>query len=363
VRYHVFIEGSRDTTSAGVEILAGALGQRYGMSPPTVVRRLKEGRFCARASLDLAAAQRLVGELEALGAHASLVGDGAPMPLGPRYESGLSAAFGDRPRDQVSLGALDPLGDDGTDKGWQLTSVDGADGERAPTARSGPPPPPVPAAAKRAAGPTPPVTAPAPTHAPPPTIFAPTSSPSSPTLVTATAASMPPGADPFQPPGAGSDAPLELADQPTRVVAAPPPPSASRTDPPPAGVVAGATFRRPSLSVSLGERLVDSARARFVAGLALAFFVGLLPALGFAWSRSDSVYDDIRAELQADYAAADTPERWATLAAVREDALSLARARQRRLAISSCLLWLAAAGAVAFVWFRVIDWPREPDRA
>jgi hypothetical protein len=390
VRYHVFIEGSRDATPAGIEILASTLGRRYGMSPPAVVRQLKDGRFCARASLDLPAAQRLVVELESLGAHASLVGDGAPTPLGPRYESGLAAAFDRQGVDGVSLGALDP--DERTDSGWQLTSVDGADMESAPTIARPPPagsttlpgwtavapprggPPPVPVVTQRSAPVTPgPAPAPAPVvtqrsapvtpgpapSGPPPPIFSAPSPALAPMLAADAALS---GRDPFQPPDAPSKELLELADMPTRVLAMTPRPPPSRTEPP-QGVVAGATYRRPSLATSLGDGLADSPRARFAAGLALAFIVGLLPAFGFAWSRSDSAYDDIRAQLQADYAAADTPERWAALSAVREDAVALADARQRRLAISSLLIWLATAGAVAFVWFRVIDWPRGPEPA
>ncbi len=379
MRYHVFIEGSRDTTPAGVEILATTLGQRYGMSPPAVMRQLKEGRFCARASLELPAAQRLVVELESLGAHASLVGDGAPTPLGPRYESGLAAALDPRHGD-VDLGALDP--EERTDTGWQLTSVDGADGDSAPTISRPPPagattlpgwsagtpprggPPPLPAVSQRqAATSTGPV--PAPVGPPPPIFTAP--SPALAPMLAADAPTMPghdleqPGHDPFQPPDAASNASLELDDKPTRVLAVTPRPAPSRSEP--QGVIAGATYRRPSLAASVGDNLADSPRARFAAGLALAFIVGLLPAVGFAWSRSDSAYDDIRAQLQADYAAADTPERWATLRGVRDDAIALAHARQRRLAISSGLIWLAAAGAVAFVWFRVIDWPRGPEQA
>lgn len=346
MRYHVFIEGCRDVTPEGLEHLASALGQRYGMSPPAVVRRLREGRFCARASLDLASAQRLTAELEAVGAHASVIADG-PSPTSPRYESGLAAAFaGDHVRDDVGveLGPLaQPVSEETTDIGWELADVDGA-GEPAAASRS------------RARGPqagSPPL---APAGAARP--FAPGPPPPPPMPATAR------GRDPFAPPDAESSALPELAELPTRVEPAPlpPPPSgaAGAWTPPPRSVsTTDVQWQRPGLSASWRETLERSPRARFAAGVAIAFLVGLVPAQIVAQSRATSAYDDIRARLRADYDAADTPQRWATLEVARADALDLARTRMHRLAISSCLIWLAVAGAAGFVWFRVIDWP-EP---
>jgi len=82
VRYHVFIEGSRDPSPAGRQRLAAALGEKYGMSPATIADRLAHGRFCAWASLDAGTARRLASELDALGANYALVEDqpGGPAP-------------------------------------------------------------------------------------------------------------------------------------------------------------------------------------------------------------------------------------------------------------------------------------------
>ncbi len=401
VRYHVFIDGCRDTTRAGMEILAASLGQRYGMSPPAVMRRLQEGRFCARASLDLASAQRLVGELETLGAHASIVRDGkpetgAPGQVGassPRYESGLAAAFADgRLRETLNLdlsGLTAATGDgqqEDTDGGWELAHVDGseqtaadepparaaaarvraasahADAARAPTS---------PAAQDSTASAAAAVTvrfAGVPSALPPP---APASSgvtfaePGPAARASSAHAVDAPALDPFLPPDAHRTDLPELADLPAaaRRPSIPPPPAAA---PPAAPTLSlkravslwrGSSSRR-SLLARLREAVAGSARLRFAAGVAVAFLVGLVPAEIYALSRAGSAYDDIRADLQADYRAADTPEKWATLEVARADAADLARSRRRRLAVSSCLLWLAVGGGSAFAWFRLI-----PDRS
>jgi hypothetical protein len=619
VRYHVFIEGCRDTSPAGAERLASALGQRYGMSPPAVMRRLQEGRFCARASLDLGSAQRLVGELEAIGAHASLVPDGPPPPTPPtspaidrqrapistgapvraagpanppRYESGLAAAYaGDRLRDDLGfdLGALKERPPSETDVGWALANIDGTDdgappAPRGPRAKSSTAPrladasrpgadakpivgasspsgtagPSHPAAGQMnaAAGPILPAAG-GPSHAAGPPY--PTAGPSHPAARPShpAAGQISPAASPIDPTGLPSTAPssatapysgsaadrfrspdidraAELANLPTRVVAAPsaptmlpdrfggpdagpgladpttktvaapaattvtgrrplpgvappaemgkqparaaaPPdpserfqpdldgarelanlptrvvaaPSAqtlsdafgspgvgdsvpeldrrardsaspvkaasemkaapakpadpfrppevdemlleldpTRVAPPaassgtaaasgtgaPSGTaapggpvgsvallravpVAGGAALEPGLFGRARDALAESPRGRFAAGVALAFLIGLGAAQLHSWARSGSAYDDIRGDLIAEYRAADTPERWQTLREVRADAEDLVRARQHRMAVSSCLLWLVAAGAVGFVWFRVIDWP------
>jgi hypothetical protein len=152
------------------------------------------------------------------------------------------------------------------------------------------------------------------------------------------------GRDPFAPPDAGTQELPRLAELPAREQ----PPEGTRppvTKPP--------APRRP-VAITLQDPALRSSRARFAAGVAVAFLLGLAPAQLFAWSRADSAYADIEADLQRDYSAADTPERWARLPEARADALALAGSRQQRLLVSSYLLWLGAAGAVAFVWFRFI---------
>jgi hypothetical protein len=157
--------------------------------------------------------------------------------------------------------------------------------------------------------------------------------------------------DPFAPPDSGAQELPTLVDVPARE----PVPTAAR---PP--VTTPPATRRP-VAITLQDPALRSSRARFAAGLAVAFLLGLAPAQLFAWSRADSAYADIEADLQRDYRAADTPERWAQLSETRADAVSVARSRQQRLLVSSYLLWLGTAAAVAFVWFRFIARAPESD--
>jgi hypothetical protein len=173
-----------------------------------------------------------------------------------------------------------------------------------------------------------------------------------------------PAPDPFLPPDAGSEFLPELAELPTRVFPTTSPAPSAAADPPglrrPLPVSRSVSLARSSIAERVRDGMADSPRARFAAGVAVAFFIGLVPAQIYAWSRAGSAYDDIRGDLLSEYRAAETPAAWAQLAGARHDAAELARSRQHRHAVSSCLLWLAAAGAAAFVWFRLIDWGPGP---
>ena len=360
MRYHVFIEGSRDPSPAGRQRLADALGQRYGMSPAAIAQRLGHGRFCAWASLDPTTAQRLASELEALGAICVLVDDApAPPPqarptsLGlppppargaePPPSSPLAAAYqrGDTGEEAtLDLGAL--RGSASEEDGWKLARIDGTEG----TGESAAYKPHLLEQAERAR----------PVSAPPPIPPAPADPFSPPTV-----------ADPFAPPDMAreQEALLEVGDRPVApgTVAAPasaPLPTISTyRGAPTAG---SATLHRDTFVPRMRALMGESPRARFAAGVAIAFLIGLVPAQLFASWRNASVYDQIRDDLQAEYTRADTPETWATLETAREDADALVAARQQRVAVGACMVWLLAAAGVAFVWFRLIDWERAVPR-
>jgi hypothetical protein len=332
VRYHVFIEGSRDPSPAGRQRLAAALGQKYGMSPATVGERLARGRFCAWASLDIQAARRLAMELDALGAHYTLIED---QPAA----SGLAVATQAQPDEAtLDLGALRGAPEDA---GWKLARIDGSEGtgeSRAFTPEletiERPPPRPPPPPMTRAPGDP----------------FAP------PTV-----------ADPFAPPDMGreEEALLEVGDRkvaPGTVaapVSAPLPTTSTYRGAPAAG---SSTLHKDDFIPRMRALMAESPRARFAAGVAVAFAVGLLPAQLFASWRNASAQDEIRSDLEAEYARADTPEAWATLESARDDARDLMTSRQQRVAVGAGLLWLAVAGGIAFVWFRLIDWERAVPR-
>ena len=363
MRYHVFIEGSRDPSPAGRQRLADALGQRYGMSPAAIAQRLAHGRFCAWASLDVTTAQRLASELEALGATCALVqdADDAPAPppqarptsLGlppaparsaPPTSGPLAAAYHPRSDSEeatLDLGALRG-GGDAQDEGWKLARIDGTEG----TGESAAYKPHLLEAAERAR----PVSAPPPIRPAPADPFAP------PTV-----------ADPFAPPdmARAEEALLEVGDRPVApgTVAAPasaPLPTISTyRGAPTAG---SETLHRDAFIPRMRTLMAESVRARFAAGVAVAFLIGLIPAQVYAGWRSASAFDEIRDDLEAEYARADTPETWATLETAREDALALVATRQQRVAVGALMVWLVVAAGVAFVWFRLIDWERAVPR-
>ena len=409
MRYHVFIEGPRDATASGIELLASALARHYGASPAEVRERLKAGRFCARSALDLTPAQHLAKELEALGASTSVVPD---LERGaPRYESGLAAAFaGSALRENVGLdlGVLgDPEVAELTDAGWTLANVDGstdpsgtippidagtrraarADGTApidppprpAPTRLGSAGPPPIPRSPGNAAAPPAArgdgasaalprahvVTRGGPPSTEPPIGVAADDESTRVDPVQAAAPARPrfegakpdqPAPDPFRPPDL--DRPLpRLATLPIRLFTSDGPAAATGTA---AAAANGSSLLRPTLGARTRDALGDSSRGRLVAGLLLAFVVGFVPAQLYASSRAGAAHDDASAALVAEYSAADTPERWRALASTREEAAALLDARRDRVVVSACLLWAVVAGAVGFAWFRVTREPGPP---
>ncbi len=349
MRYHVFIEGSRDPSPAGRQRLAAALGQKYGMSPATIGERLAQGRFCAWASLDIVTARRLATELDQLGAHYTLVEDQPSSPVPPQVRqtalgmpppaarpaprpssSGLAAAY-QADEATLDLGALRGAPED---DGWRLSRIDGSEGTGESRAFT-----PEPVTIER----------PRPVSAPPPMPRA-AADPFAPPTV----------ADPFAPPDMAreEEALLEVGDKPVApgTVAAPtsaPLPTISTYRGRPAA--GSETLHKDAFVPRMRALMAESARARFAAGVAVAFLVGLIPAQLYAMWRSGSAYDQIRTDLRGEYARADT-DTWATLESAREDARSLVTSRQQRVAVGACLVWLVVGGGIAFVWFRLIDW-------
>jgi hypothetical protein len=361
VRYNVYIEGARDPGPNARTRLAAALAERYGLAATTVAERLARGSFCAWASIELDVARRLVSEVEALGARTSVIQDGAPMsgagrqtarglpppPASrppPAYASGLAAAYaGQEVRSDVEfdLGALQGEGE--ASGSWHLARLDGSE-ER--TAES-------PALTRAALAADRAQTRPG------------------------AAGPAPAAVDPFAPPDAGREEDLELE-------AAPAWPGTVAEEAASQSLAAGsstgvqvasssifrggapapgsASLHRGSPWQRFRESMAGSARSRFAAGVTVAFLIGLIPAQIVAAARSAGAYDEIRAELGAEYARADTPEAWATLDGARSDAQALVTSRQRRIAITSCVIWLLVGGAVAFVWFRRIDWAGSTPR-
>ena len=66
--FHVFVEGATDATPAGVERLANAIAQHYGLPAADLIARLRKGRFRVKGNTDRTTAAQYCRDLEILGA-------------------------------------------------------------------------------------------------------------------------------------------------------------------------------------------------------------------------------------------------------------------------------------------------------
>lgn len=99
---------------------------------------------------------------------------------------------------------------------------------------------------------------------------------------------------------------------------------------------------------------------RFVLGVIVALAVGFLPAHIVAAVREKSVFSAVNANVRSVQDKADTAEAYAALDAFRTEQLARKYDERRSIAMMALLIWAAAGGAIAYVWFRRIPWP-EPE--
>jgi hypothetical protein len=179
------------------------------------------------------------------------------------------------------------------------------------------------------------------------------------------------GADPFAPPP--EEHPVEL-EVPVEV----PPPAAPPVVFKPSGSAAATAPALPPDQIvpvelppvappdgPLLERAiaaVSGGRAHFVAGVALALFLGFVPAHVVGCAR-EGAYDDIRETVAAEYAKIDSPTAWDSAADARAEAQSRLDARRRNVAVSSTVVWALAFAGLAYGWFHVLDWDRLTRRS
>jgi hypothetical protein len=167
--------------------------------------------------------------------------------------------------------------------------------------------------------------------------------------------------DPFAPPEMQREQQIELGDKPvvsgTVAPASNPAAAVPVTSTYRGGPGSGsATLHRDNAWSRARELMAESSRARFAAGIAVAFLIGLIPAQLYAGWRRGIAFEEIQGDLAEEYRRADTPELWSTLETAREDAEGLVAARQQRNAVGALLIWFLVGGGVAFVWFRLVDW-------
>jgi hypothetical protein len=353
--FHVFVEGAVDSSPAGIERLAAAVAEHYGLPVADLRARLARGRFRVKGNCDRETADLYARDLTKLGARCTIEsGEAAartsspairasapslpprnsidPPTLRPskNMQSGLAAAFNADPAASSSLGALEDGGM------LKLSSVDGADDAPAPA----------PAAA-----------------------FAPPARPETGTRVPVTppkAAAAPP-VDMFAPPDAEAAAfNVELADDEVERAAkkrASIPP-ANEPEPEPEPQQPPSRSSRPSLqhvpaasaSASAPTGLADP-KIRFALGVLVAIVIGFVPAHLLASVREKSAYAEIDSTVEQTQREADSQDTYDALDAFRARQLTRKYDARQSAAILAMLVWAAAGGAIAFVWFRRIRWP------
>jgi len=331
-KFHVVIQRPREGGADAVVRLAAAISERYGIPAAQLRDRLTAGRLRVKSNVDRETAETFAADLDALGAVCAILDAATDRPVArpaaapsaastavPKaaapVASGLAAAYS--PAAEPELGALG-----GGD--LSLATLDGADD-----------------------------VSPAPSFEPPPDAAALPASfgPASPPVPLAES----PVHDRFAPPDAADEKLLDLDVAPTeprrsgRLADAPPPPAAA----PRAAVAAPASTIHRATSLAT---LAADPRARLAAGVLLAILVGFVPAHLVASAREASAFDRIDRDVRLRYAAVTSDADYAALDAM------LARERQhkqddrRNIALGSMLIWALTGGAIAFVWFRKLDW-------
>jgi len=110
---------------------------------------------------------------------------------------------------------------------------------------------------------------------------------------------------------------------------------------------------------SLGRRgFLRSPRARFGVGVLLAIVLGFIPAAVVGALRERSAFRAIDARVIAAQAAVDSPQSYEALDELRANQLEAKRSARRMIVITSMLLWAAAGGGLAYVWFKRMPWQR-----
>jgi DNA-binding GntR family transcriptional regulator len=114
----------------------------------------------------------------------------------------------------------------------------------------------------------------------------------------------------------------------------------------------------PRIRLATQAYVVRSPRARFAAGVLLAIALGFVPAHIVASLREDQAYRPIDTRVIATQAAVDSQASYDALDAFRTQQLDAKRGARNTIALTALLIWAAAGGVVAYVWFRRVPWAR-----
>ncbi len=365
--FHVFVEGATDATPAGVERLAAAIAQHYGLPAPDLLGRLQKGRFRVKGNIDRETADKYCRDLQILGARCTVeeanpqnsqrstplpfpaVRPATPPAGVQQYQSGLAAAFsGQQPA--ASLGALE-----NENVSFSLATVDGADEQASPSAAAFTPPA---ASMSACIGPPPETKAkPAKVEKPkdaPLDLFAPPDAQGDELKVDIAADEMPKRKSApviAVPAEQAAAAPASRRSEPSL---SPP----SRTSSPALGRTSSPALDAPPVARASKLGPLGDPRARFAAGVLLALVLGFVPAHLVASARESSAFKEIDNKVLAAQQLADTPEAYATLDRMRADQLGRKESEKRNAAIIAFAIWALVGGGIAFAWFKKIPWDR-----
>ena len=348
--FHVVIERPRDVGAGAATRLADAVAERYGIPADTLRERLAAGRLRVKSNVDRATAETFASELEKLGAVCVILDAATNQPIvvakpppafkppapppkpASQLSSGLSAAF-TKGAEQQDLGAL------GSGEVTVSTRDGNDDGRSEAAADDGP---------MLAATFGPPVTA-----APQPSSSPRSAGPKShrPDLGAAPV-------DLFAPPDDDKPPELALDTMPKRVGTTAPP---RMSTPPPVAEAMPVEPEAPAPSRGLADWIRDR-RVRLGAGVLLAILLGFIPATVIASMRESSAFGEIDRDIQKRFQSVYSEDDWHALDAMLARERTRKEDERRSIALQSMVIWALAGGALAFVWFRTIDWDRVADR-
>ncbi len=415
--FHVYVEGPVDRTRDGVERLAAAISQKYGLPQADLVKRMTAGRFRVKANVDRATAQTYQRALEEVGAIVTVTDAVATGPVPtttsdgvPRQSSSVQPPSKSERSNRYSVSPPVSSRREVFPDRAKTPSMQGAERVKQATTppleeRAKPPsvPPSFNPPARPSSSSLPPANQPSKNYAsglaaaysqeiPMPSDLGALSGESlslasldgadegvaPPTVTFAPAPASAPVPASFGPPPAAAPVP------PRPVAKAPPPgpvdlfapPDAEEAEakveiatdevsrptkqaPPIASTpVLAPVPKQPSRPIPAlgGTAAPETPRARFAAGVLLAILIGFIPAHLIASSREASAFRRIDAEVEATQASADTADTYAALDSFRSAQIGRKKSERRSIALTSMLIWAVTGAGIAYVWFRRVPW-------
>jgi hypothetical protein len=352
MRFDVFLEGAIDPSTDGIDSVANAIANRYGISATDIKNKLAAGRVRIKADVERSVADGLVRDLLSLGGIATAIAGGASPGASSannansaksggsalsgmaaranasnNASSGLAAAAGFQSSGQDDFGALGALSLN--DDAMLSTPSGGPSGVKAVSA---------------------------PSFAPPGMLDFPDDE------VVARTSSLGAGTlDLFGPPDEMADAEPELEQEvsPRAVRASA---FAERQS-----IMAAQAVLAASASTSASKPVATrpsllapfaNLRRRMAAGAVLAVLIGGIPAMLVAGARQNAEFKAIDSRVAAIQSEADTMEAWTNLDIMRRNQIQRKRTVQRDALTTALAMWIVIGGVAGYAWIRLMPWDR-----